>query len=233
MGIRETWCNGGVGPSRHLFKGRYAVGADVGEGFGGDYSVAYVLDRVTDSLVARFRSNRVDADTFGYNLKDISDYFGGATVCCERNGSGITTIKRLEELYVPQYVRILPGKTGGVVQKTFGWNQSPAAKYELCGDLKTWFFNTESEIPCGVLLDEASVFVRDGMRLGAEEGKNDDAVIAAALTLQANKFMREVSSIPQPEKEPPVDSIERVAWLDRKQCFEEAMGGGEYDNTEW
>jgi hypothetical protein len=217
-GMVEVWEHPDVS-----YKGRYAIGSDIGEGLGGDYSVAYALDRVDGKVVARMRSNVVDADTWGYNLRDLSNYYGGATVCCERNGSGITTIKRLEELYVPQYVRILAGKTGGTIQKVYGWGQTTASKFELCGDLKTWFLNTEEDIPCGVLIDEASTFILEGSKLGAESGKHDDTVIAMALAIQADKFMGSASEIVRPVKEPDKLSLEYVAYMDRQECFKQAM----------
>jgi hypothetical protein len=214
------------------YKDRYAIGSDVSAGLGLDYSVAYVKDRLTDALVARMRSNRVDANAWGFHLRDLSEYYGGATVCCERNGIGQTTIKCLQDLYVPQYVRILSGKTAGIVQKTFGWNESPNAKWELCGDLKTWFFKTESRLPCAILSDEAATFIVDGSRLTGESGKNDDCVIAAALAIQADSFMREVIEIPHPKPEPPSNTLEYIAFKDKEAAMKEAMGGGEYD-TEW
>lgn len=211
------------------WKGRYAIGSDPAEGLGGEYSVAYVLDRANDSLVARMRSNRIDADTWGVHLKDLSDYYGGATVCCERNGAGITTIKCLERLYVPQYVRIMAGKTGGVVQKTFGWQESTASRYECCGDLRTWLYNTQSQVKCGELIYECTTFIKaDNGRPEHEPGKYDDCVFAAAMAIQADKFMGEVTEIPE-EKPPQLHTIEYYAHMDRKECMREAQGEEDWD----
>jgi hypothetical protein len=214
------------------WKGRYAIGSDVAEGLGSEFSVAYVLDRSNDSMVAKMRSNRIDADAWGIHLKDLSDYYGGATVCCERNGAGITTIKCLERLYVPQYVRIMAGKTGGVIQKTYGWSESTASRYEACGDLKTWLSNTQSHVKCGELLYECTTFIKaDNGKPEHEPGKFDDCVFAAAMAIQCDKFQGSVVEIPQPDKPPPTDTLEYVAHMDRLECLREVMQDNE--DTEW
>lgn len=216
------------------WKGRYAIGTDVSEGLGQDFSVAYVIDRVTSKLVARMRSNRIDAHVWGTHVHDLSEHYGFAVVCPERNGSGITTIKRMEDLGTPMYVRIVAGKTAGVVQKEYGWNSTSSSKFELCGDLKTYLSNTTADVLCGVLIEECSTFIRfENGRLGAEDGKHDDAVIAAGLTIQADKFMGAAIEIPKPVKEPSIDTLEYIAFKDRQACLEAAMDVQNEDGWEW
>ncbi len=225
-GILEIWQH-----PESEWKDRYAIGSDVGEGLGQDYSVAYVKDRIEDRIVARLRSNRIDAHAWGDYLNDLSAYYGGALVCCERTGSGITTIKRMEELGTPQYVRISAGKTGGVIQKEFGWSTTQSSKYELCGDLKAWFASAEESVPCGLLVDEASTFIRmETGRLGGEEGKHDDCVIAAALSIQADRFLGAAKRGIEEEKSS--ITLEFIAKMDREEAIKEASCDSEFD-YEW
>ena len=224
-GMLEVWEQPQTG-----WKGKYAIGSDVGEGLGQDSSVAYVIDRTEGRLVARMRTNRVDAHQWGDHLNDLSQFYGGALVCCERNGSGITTIKRLEELNAPQYVRISAGKTAGMIQREFGWATTQSSKYELCGDLKAWLTNTPESVPCGVLADECSTFIRNETgRLGAENGKNDDCVIAAALTIQADKFMQEAKAESGVTQEMGAMTIEYIA----QQDLSEALKAAQMDENAW
>jgi hypothetical protein len=184
--LLEDWNN-------NKWERRYAIGADVAEGLGGDYSVAYVYDRYLDEIGARYRSNRMDADKFGQYLQMLSKYYDKALIAVERNGAGITTIKRLQALSANQYVRLTPGKIGKAVTKEYGWLATGGvngSKWELCGDLRTWFAKTKGSIYCPILIDEASVFIKyENGTLGAEEGKHDDCVIAAGLMLQASVFV--------------------------------------------
>jgi hypothetical protein len=193
-----------------LWRNRYAIGADVAEGLGGNYSVAYVIDKFMDEIVARLRSNRLDAHEFGNALHNLSLHYDNALICCEWNGAGITTIKRLEALNANQYVKLVPGKVGSPVTKQLGWRQSEQGKHELCGDLKTFLNMMQGTLYCGILVDECSTFIRhEGGRLGSEnESKNDDCVIAGGLTVQAMKFTGLAKKI---QKKP-------TGWLEKWQA---------------
>jgi len=177
--------------NKNRWERRYVIGSDVSEGLGGDYSVAYVLDRSIDEIVCRMRSNRVDAHTWANLLYRLSIWYDKALIAVERNGSGLTTIKRLQELNANQYVRATAGKIGRAVTKEYGWLATGVAngtKWELCGDLRTWFRKTPSPVYCPILIDEASTFIKfENGTLGAETGRHDDCVIAAGLAVQAGK----------------------------------------------
>ena len=172
---------------------RYAMGADVSEGLGLSYSVAYVLDRFEDKLVARIRSNLIDAYEWADMLYALSVYYDDSLLCVERTGAGQTTVKRLQELKARQSVELISGKVKGQITKQLGWGETHQKKHELCGDLKQWFKMTEGGFNCPYLLDEASTWIRkENGKLGPETDKYGDCVIAAGLTLQASQFMREI-----------------------------------------
>ncbi|MGP8154380.1 MAG: hypothetical protein ACLQBQ_09625 [Smithella sp.] len=197
-GIMELWrwpyylCEGW---NNHYWERRYVIGSDVSEGLGGDYSVAYVLDRKIDELVCRMRSNRIDAHTWGNLLYRLSLWYDKALIAVERNGSGLTTIKRLQELRANQYVKLNAGKIGKIITKEYGWQSTGGAngsKWELCGDLRTWFRKTKSTIYCPFLIDEAATFIKfENGTPGAEIGQHDDCVISAGLTVTADKYVGE------------------------------------------
>ena len=167
---------------------RYAIGSDVSEGLGQSYSVAYVLDRQLDEIVARLRSNRIDAHAWANLLNLLHLFYDRATVAVERTGAGQTTVKRLSELCVPQYRRIRPGAVGGGMTTEIGWHESQAAKHELAGDLKTWLTQTQGTVWCGRLLEECSTFIRheSGKLDKEDDSKLADCVIAAGLTIQCS-----------------------------------------------
>ena len=184
-----------------LWVKRYAIGADISEGLGQSYSVAYVIDRKLDVLVARIRSNRLDAVEFADQLWWLSRYYNSSTregedcnalICCEVTGAGQTTVKELQKKGANQYVRLMPGKIAGVVTKQLGWHESEQAKHELCGDLKHWFRITAGGFYCPVLIDESSTTIlHEGTRrIGPEDAsKHWDCVVAAGCTIQASYFL--------------------------------------------
>lgn len=196
-GIIEVWeapYSSQKGYEGAIWTNRYAIGTDVSEGLGLTYSVAYVIDRVTDQFVTRMRSNLVDAHEWAGMLHDLSKYYDNALLCVERTGAGQTTVKELQKRRANQSIEIVSGKAGNPVTKQFGWGETDQKKHELCGDLKQWFKATEGGFNCPYLLDEASTWIsvpgtRLG-RLGPEDGKLGDCVIAAGLTIQASQFLR-------------------------------------------
>ncbi|MFX0114191.1 MAG: hypothetical protein ACFFB3_06560 [Candidatus Hodarchaeota archaeon] len=169
---------------------RYAIGTDICEGLGQSYSVAYVFDRLLDEFVARLRSNKIDAFTWANMVYDLSLFYDRALICPERNGAGITTCKRLEDLNAPLYVRQMPAKAGYDMTKDIGWLQTNNAKFELAGDLKEYFAFTQGNVYDRILLEECSTFIKtENHRLEPDEGFLADCVIAAGLTLQASRFL--------------------------------------------
>lgn len=191
--------------NKNKWERRYVIGSDPSEGLGGDYSVAYVYDRKLDEIVCRMRSNRIDADTWAVKLKRLSIWYDNALIAVERNGAGITTVKKLMDLKANQYVKVTGGKVGKAITKEYGWTATGGAngsKYELCGDLRTWFRKAKGIIYCAVLIDEASTYIKfENGTLGAEEGKHDDCVIAAGLTIQADKFVGDIAREIKPKRQ--------------------------------
>ena len=184
---------------------RYCIGSDVSEGLGLSYSVAYVGDRLLDEHIARLRSNRIDAYQWAEQLALLSEWYDRALLCVERTGAGQTTVKRLQELSVPQYVQIIPDTSGNPVTKKLGWGETNQAKHELSGDLKQWFRTMPGTLFCQVLLDECGTWIRhENGQIGPEEGALGDCVIAAGLAVQADQFL----GGPPKKAKPPV-----TGWL--------------------
>lgn len=186
---------------------RYAIGSDVSEGLGLSYSVAYVEDRLMDEMVCRVRSNRLDAVEWAKALHELSEFYGGAVICPERTGAGQTTVKELVKVNANVYFKERFDRAGGQMTKEFGWSETPENRHILCGDLKHWFRTMRGTLYCGLLVDEASTFVRtDSGKLDHEEGHFSDCVMAAGCTRQAS-----LSLGGPPEKEKP----KQEGWLKR------------------
>ena len=219
-GILEVWTLPAAG-----WVHRYAMGADVSEGLGNTYSTAYVYDRLTDEIVARMRSNRVDAHRWAEVLNDLAEHYHRALICPERTGAGQTTIKHLRELKANLYVRVKADKAGHGVIKVYGWEESRNSKQELAGDLRAWMKRTETPIPDAILLDECSTFIlREDGALGHEEGKYDDCVIGAGLMLQASNFMSQAPALipDKPKLRVPPKDMNEVAAIEREMIRQEA-----------
>ena len=171
---------------------RYCIGSDVSEGLGLSYSVAYVLDRHLDEFVYRLRSNRIDAYEWSKLLHLLSCYYDNALLCVERTGAGQTVVKELMKLGAPQYQKLIPGTTADKqVGAEMGWSENEQSKNDMSEDLRNWFATTKGTVYCPILLDEAATWIKyeGSKRIGPEEGKLGDCVIAAGMTIEASIFL--------------------------------------------
>lgn len=237
QGILEMWekpYNEQEGYDGRPWIYRYAMGGDVSEGLGDTFSTGYVIDRVTDRIMARMRSNRVDAHRWGEMLFDLSQFYGNALICPERTGAGQTTIKRLRDLGASLYVRVKADKAGHGVTKIYGWEETRNSKQELAGDLRAWMKRTEP-IPDAILIDECSTFIkREDGSLGHEDGKYDDCVIGAGLMLQASNFIsRAPEKVPAaPEIHRPPADMNEAAQRERRMIEQELLDEYERERDE-
>ena len=187
---------------------RYVIGSDISEGLGESYSVAYVLDRHLGQIVARLRSNRIDAYSWANTLHLLSQWYDNGLVVPERTGAGITTVKILSELNANLYRQSSTGTVGEPLTKQLGWGETEQAKHELCGDLRNWLGT--AKLPAlfdAHLIDECSTFIRhDNGRLGPEEGALGDCVIAAGLAIEGDIWLGE---------KPKTIPVKESGWLQR------------------
>lgn len=225
-GILEIWARPVSG-----WMNRYAIGSDIAEGLGGDhdYSTGYVYDRIDQRFVARMRSNKIEADLWGLELITLGKYYGRAMICPERTGAGITTVKTIQNAdYEMLYYHRKPGKMQGEYVMEYGWNETKENKQVLCADLKSYFRETFTQVPCAILIDECSTFIRhENGKLEHEEGKHDDCVIGAGCTIQASIMMPAVEEIKNPERKNLasswIEAIEQPYGDDfERQMFEES-----------
>ena len=170
--------------------------SDVGEGNGGNYSVAYVYDRLKDQFVCRMRTNRVDADEWAFLLIMLAVFYNKTKLCVERVGPGFTTITTLQKRYSNLYINRREGRTSGTWGKEYGFVTTDHTKRLIIDNLKAHFRDIFDYVPCPLLLDESSTFIQvEGtLKLRAEPGKHDDCVMAAALTLQCSKTLPAVTT---------------------------------------
>lgn len=209
-GILEVWAH-----PQAYWTDRYAVGSDISEGLGDTYSVAYVYDRLDKCYVARLRSNRIAADVWAMRLIDLAEYYNHAKLGPESNGAGITTIYTLRGKYDNLYCVRKPGRIRGEIALRFGWLETAETKQVLADDLKRHYREVFSEVPCAILIDESSTFIRHqgGDKsygtLSHESGKLDDCVIAAGIALQVSIAMPLMAGTEQVEAERTRDAEHR------------------------
>lgn len=162
---------------------RYYIGADVAIGVkGGDYSVAQVLDG-QKRLVASWRAH-IHPDRFADVLYALGTYYYEARIAVENNNHGILTAVRLgRDLSYPNtYTEIGEGQLNDRDSFTIGFRTTSKSKPLIIDRLRAALREDEMEINDTTTLREMLQYiVTESGNMEAEEGCNDDCVMALAI----------------------------------------------------
>lgn len=174
--------------SRYLFIGckerllpeynkQYVIGADCAEGKeGGDYSTAYVIDKVTAQQVYSIHGNW-KPDEFGRKLYELGETFNWAELGVERNNHGHAVILTLDNL---QYPNIYTHEDG-----SYGWLTTGKNKPIMVDQGEQAIRHGWVQISDQKLLDEMLVFkYNEKGSAEAAAGKHDDRVMAFLIAWQ-------------------------------------------------
>lgn len=177
----------------------YAIGADVGRGKGGDYSVAVILNCSSGAIAAMFSDNEIEPWEYGIEVMAAGRTYNDAVIAPEVN---IEEGSMLHPLRQYGYPRIYRRKSYGGrirdIQNTLGWYTDSKSKGSALEELRAAIKKGALEEPGGVMvydaktLDELGDFghlkeKRPGAYgLGALTG-HDDRVMALAIAWQAAK----------------------------------------------
>ena len=77
---------------------RYAIGVDVASGSGGDYSVIYVLSKLSGQPVCIFRSKHTNTNALAKIIQELGTKYNNALVLCEANNYGHALLNELRHL---------------------------------------------------------------------------------------------------------------------------------------
>lgn len=165
-------------PSAPAPNKKYVIGADVGGGSGGDYSVAQVLDATTGEQVFTYRDNRVTPKQFGAILAQLGTRYNNAIVAIERNNMGIATIDELTNLNYKNIYRAPDGKLGFLTTE----QSKPTIIFNLDAMLNNQLITLSDKDT----LEELQMFQHltgstISSKMGAPNGKHDDCVMSLAI----------------------------------------------------
>jgi hypothetical protein len=182
---------------------QYAIGADVSDGGGGDFtsnSVVEVLDLLTQEQVFQFATNSIEPPDFADLCVALAKWFWDAELGWEHNGPGTSFTKRIKQTgYGRLYRREIHHKQSKKVTSDIGWWTSPATKEFMFGDLSRAVRTKDLILRSAETVRECGEYIRD--RLGKIQHvahvRNDgqvhgglahgDRVIASCVALQVAK----------------------------------------------
>jgi len=159
----------------------YTMGADVASGLeSGNCSAAVVLDRNTKEQVAELHG-RWRPDVFAHLLSALAAIYGKPKLAVENNNHGLATllVLRNELHYLWLYYHVDGLRPGSRLE--LGWPTNSRTKPLMIDQFAAAIADAKIILRSPWLVDECLTFVNRNGELGAEEGKFDDLVIAAAI----------------------------------------------------
>lgn len=170
----------------------YAIGADVATGRGYDFSVAYVVDLSDMALCAEFHA-KIDYDQFAEQLHYLGRYYNTALLAVETGGGyGDAVLIPLRDgragrpTYPKLYKHIMSNRADLPIAKPFGFPMNTKTRPLVISQLEHAIRERALPFLPRRLLDEAQTFVHADTTPSprAQQGCNDDCVMAAAVTLE-------------------------------------------------
>ena len=166
-----------IQPQNPSNKTMYIIGADVGGGSGGDYSVAQVLDQYGNQVFT-YRDNNVTPKAFGDILVAIAKKYNNAMIAVERNNLGVSTIDQINNL---GYNNLYRGEDG-----KYGFLTTDKSKPTIIFNLDAMLNNNIIKLSDQATLEELQIFQHltsntNSSKMGAPNGKHDDCVMSLAI----------------------------------------------------
>jgi hypothetical protein len=166
----------------------YAVGVDISEGVGKDYTVAQILD-ITDlrqiTQVAQYSNNTITPSEFTSKLNEILQHWGNPVVLIERNNCGAQVVDNLRKDFLYENIVSYGARELGRTKVPLGIISHSNTKYDCISNQRYWINTLEAvQINDILTIEELRDFVR--MPNGswrAKSGKHDDKVMALSWCL--------------------------------------------------
>lgn len=181
------------GTRMHVFKEphpayEYLFAVDVGLGRGWNNSVFHIINLYDGEQVAEFASNETPIDEFARIIVDEANYYNGAFLAIERNSIGQNLIDWVHKVHF--YENILEDEKGDL-----GFRLVKELRDTMLGEMEESIRTGKIRINSKRLTKELFTFVVDeNLKAQAEEGYNDDLVMA--LSLAAYTFNRIIEKSP-------------------------------------
>ncbi len=164
-------------------KFHYMLGADVAGGVGQDASVIEVFCLETMEQVGEYINNKIDPETFAYEIARVARYYNNAFCVVENNNHGILTLSALDKIYDTGLIYKDDSTMASSDEKEIfqlGYRTTKRNKPLMLGRLRTLLAH-DLTIHSPILRSELTTFIEtETGALQAQQGCNDDTVIAAA-----------------------------------------------------
>jgi len=132
----------------------YIIGSDVSHGVGLDHSTAVCIDLNENEVVAIYKNNRIEADVFAHELKNLGMAYGNCMISVESNDRGYTTLTELRKMYHNIYTEIKEDTFTKKETEKLGFHTTSASKPLILSRLKTAISENSIKINSKSLINE-------------------------------------------------------------------------------
>ncbi len=164
----------------------YMVGADVAGGVGADASVVEIFCLEDMEQVGEYINNKIDPETFAYEIARIARYYNNAFCVVENNNHGILTLSVLDKIYDKMLIYKDDSTVASNEEKEIfqlGYKTTKRNKPLMIGRLRV-LLARQVVIHSPILRGELTTFIEtETGALEAQDGCNDDTVMASACAL--------------------------------------------------
>lgn len=162
----------------------YACGADTAEGLGGDRSVGILMEADTREVVATIHSNKLKPREFAYALEEMCRIFTKnervwPLLAVERNNHGHAVLLELEDHIVYPNLYYSDEK-----KEKPGWITDKITRPIMVDAFIDGVENETIIVNSRDILSECLTLIDNEGKIEAEEGENDDFIIATAIAVQ-------------------------------------------------
>lgn len=192
----------------------YVVGGDTA-GEGSDYFIGQVLNNNTGSQVAVFRK-QLGEELYARQIYCLGMHYNKALLSIEINFSSYP-VKELARLSYPRlYLRPAEDKIGTILEKRYGFKTTTLTRPTALAELAKVIRECVYTINDTATLFEMLSFIKDANgKPVAEEGKNDDLVMALAIAHYSRPQQSYLVTEEKPKKKlKAIDRIKRGTFID-------------------
>lgn len=174
---------------------RYGMGVDVGSGGGLDHSAIVIIDFTlkTPKIVARYKNNRITAESLPYEILAGANLYGNPIVAVERNNMGHTTLTVLRDIYPNIYTEVVKDTMSDKMTERLGFLTTRASKPRIIFNLKDAVNEGNLDIPDVGILREARAFDHSDMQVvnpktDDETSRHFDVLMATAIAYEMASY---------------------------------------------
>lgn len=175
---------------------RYGIGADVAGGVGLDSSSSVIIDfsTIPSRVVATYKSNTIQPDTFGYELIRQAQYFGEPILAPENNKYDMCIGVLKHQNYPRIFFTEVEETRAGVPPRTryYGWNTNMDTKPKMLFALKKAVEDGHLELSDPDLIAELRSYSRDDLMDRDDDvrltTRHFDMLMACAIAYQMRNY---------------------------------------------